>query len=222
MQIYSKMAQEDNVLNARMAVASTRDSSSMKALAVITAIFIPGDFLGTLFGMSMFDWMASEDEPGSKPSKDKDDSDQVLSGNFWVYWLIAIPLTLLILCVWRGWWVTEDRYFRRHLSKELSEERYWTSDGQPRELERSFLYDFFRLSARWDETPRGEREKRRRRTRDGAKEKSGGKAAAGHPLPTGLSGTVDFGPKEADSIRDLRSLFARRQSILRRRPSEAV
>ena len=44
------MAQEDNVLNARMAVASTRDGSSMKALAVITAIFLPGEFLGTLFG----------------------------------------------------------------------------------------------------------------------------------------------------------------------------
>lgn len=44
------MAQEDNVLNARMAVASTRDSSSMKALAVITAIFLPGEFLASLFG----------------------------------------------------------------------------------------------------------------------------------------------------------------------------
>lgn len=39
------------MLNARMAVASTRDSSSMKALAVITAIFLPGEYIGTLFGM---------------------------------------------------------------------------------------------------------------------------------------------------------------------------
>lgn len=42
------MAQEDNVLNARMAVASSRDSSSMKALAVITCIFLPGEFIGEL------------------------------------------------------------------------------------------------------------------------------------------------------------------------------
>ena len=39
-----------------MAVASTRDSSSMKALAVITAIFLPGEYIGTLFGVEMFNW----------------------------------------------------------------------------------------------------------------------------------------------------------------------
>lgn len=50
------MAQEDNNLNARMAVASTRDSSSMKALAVITAIFLPGEYMGTLFGVDFFNW----------------------------------------------------------------------------------------------------------------------------------------------------------------------
>ena len=108
---------------------------------------------------SMFDWMA-EDDPQSTPTPD-DDDEQVLSAKFWVYWLIAIPRTFIILYVWRGWWVTEDRYFRRHLSNELSEERYWTSDGQPRRLERSFLYDFFRLSARWDEAPLSERNKKK-------------------------------------------------------------
>ncbi|KAM5356085.1 hypothetical protein ACJ41O_002731 [Fusarium nematophilum] len=153
--IYSKMAQEDNILNARMAVASSRDSSSMKALAVITAIFLPGEFLGTLFGMSMFDWLGPEEE--------EDNGGQGLTEagkvsrfgeNFWYYWATAIPLTLLILFVWRAWWVTQDRYFRRHLSQELSEERYWTADGKPRQLERSFLWDFFYLSARRDERPR--------------------------------------------------------------------
>lgn len=212
------MAQEDNVLNARMAVASTRDSSSMKALAVITAIFLPGEFLASLFGSTFFDFLA-EDDPQSTPSPD-DDDDEVLSARFWLYWLIAIPLTLLILCVWRGWWVTEDRYFRRHLSKELSEERYWTSDGQPRVLERSFLYDFFRLSARWDEAPHSQRDKTKSRMQR-LKEKFGA-TPEGHGTPAGLSAAAGFEQKDADSIRDLRSLFARRESILRRRPTEAV
>ncbi|GKU00613.1 hypothetical protein FLAG1_02934 [Fusarium langsethiae] len=154
--IYSKMAQEDNILNARMAVASSRDSSSMKALAVITAIFLPGEFLGTLFGMSMFDWLGPDEE-------DDDDSSSPMTGatkltrfgqNFWYYWATAVPLTIMILVVWRVWWVSQDRYFRRHLSQELSEERYWTADGKPRQLERSFLWDFFYLSARRDEKPR--------------------------------------------------------------------
>ncbi|KAK2016771.1 hypothetical protein LZ32DRAFT_601164 [Colletotrichum eremochloae] len=160
--IYSKMAQEDNVLNARMAVASSRDSSSMKALAVITAVFLPGEFLGTLFGMSMFDWQASgEDAAGDNAAQNSGsgtatgtkDPIPVLSHLFWVYWATVIPLTVGILAAWRAWWVSQDRYFRRHLSRELSEERYWTSDGKPRELEHSFWWDFFYLSVRRDERP---------------------------------------------------------------------
>ncbi|TRX94721.1 hypothetical protein FHL15_004493 [Xylaria flabelliformis] len=47
--------------------------------------------------------------------------------------------------LWRGWWVNQDRYFRRHLSNELSNERYWTIDGKPRDLETTFTQDFFSL-----------------------------------------------------------------------------
>ncbi|KAF5004409.1 hypothetical protein FDECE_9103 [Fusarium decemcellulare] len=159
--IYSKMAQEDNILNARMAVASSRDSSSMKALAVITAIFLPGEFLGTLFGMSMFDWLGPDEEDNDgQGSGGAGEPGKVnrFGENFWYYWATAIPLTLIILFVWRAWWVTQDRYFRRHLSQELSEERYWTADGKPRQLERSFIWDFFYLSARRDERPRATEE----------------------------------------------------------------
>lgn len=138
------MAQEDNNLNARMAVSSSRDSSSMKALAVITAIFLPGEFMSSLFGMGIFDWQ-SGDESGVGDDSDKD---PVVGYDFWVYWAITIPLTILILVLWRAWWVGQDRYFRKHLSKELSEERYWTDDRRPRKLETSFLYDFLFMSVR--------------------------------------------------------------------------
>lgn len=151
------MAQEDNALNARMAVTSSRDSASMKALAVITAIFLPGEFIGTLFGMSMFDWLApSNGEEGPAKASaaaagKEEESEKILSRQFWIYWIVSIPLTLFILFVWRAWWVTQDRYFRRHLSQELSEERYWTEDGKPRELEHSAIHDFFLLSSRREE-----------------------------------------------------------------------
>lgn len=138
--IYSKMAQEDNNLNARMAVASSRDSSSMKALAVITAVFLPGEFMSSLFGMSIFDW-----QPG-------DSGDTIVSYRFWIYWCLTIPLTIAILVLWRAWWVGQDRYFRIHLSKDLSEERYWTDDRKPRELETSFLHDFLYMSVRRGES----------------------------------------------------------------------
>ncbi|KAI1101173.1 hypothetical protein F4804DRAFT_21221 [Jackrogersella minutella] len=142
--IYSKMAQEDNNLNARMAVASTRDSSSMKALAVITAIFLPGEYIGTLFGVSMFDWQegtagdaaVSQDAPDNLPHP-------VVMPSFWIYWAFTIPLTMIIVAGWRAWWVNQDRFFRRHLSVDLSNERYWTTDGRPRDLETTFMQDFF-------------------------------------------------------------------------------
>ncbi|ROV90369.1 hypothetical protein VMCG_09748 [Cytospora schulzeri] len=137
--IYSKMAQEDNNLNARMAVASSRDSSSMKALAVITAVFLPGEFISSLFGMSIFDWQP-------------EDGDTIVSYRFWIYWCLTIPLTIVILVMWRAWWVGQDRYFRIHLSKDLSEERYWTDDRKPRELETSFLHDFLYMSVRRGES----------------------------------------------------------------------
>lgn len=134
------MAQEDNNLNARMAVSSSRDSSSMKALAVITAVFLPGEFISSLFGMSIFDWQPD----GS--------GDSVVSYRFWIYWCLTIPLTVVILVLWRAWWVGQDRYFRRHLSKDLSEERYWTDDRKPRGLETSYLHDFLYMSVRRGES----------------------------------------------------------------------
>ncbi|KAK4163276.1 hypothetical protein QBC43DRAFT_319820 [Cladorrhinum sp. PSN259] len=139
--IFAKMAQEDNILTARMAVTSTRDSSSLKALAVITALFMPGDFMASIFGMSMWESWDGQD-PSHKTA---------LPPRFWLYFQVSIPLTIIILVLWRAWWVSQDRFFRQHLSKELSEERYWTEDRRPRKLEHSFIHDFFMLSARKDE-----------------------------------------------------------------------
>ena len=202
------MAQEDNALNARMAVASSRDSASMKALAVITAIFLPGEFIGTLFGMSMFDWLApdkDDDDAGKSGAKSggEPESDAILSRQFWVYWIICIPLTLLILFIWRAWWVTQDRYFRRHLSEELSEERFWTTDGRPRELEHSAIHDFFLLSARRDE---------RRATVPKAEEER----------TTIINGTKEWGEPlsktqtRASNMRQRQILLARQQSLQQR------
>lgn len=206
------MAQEDNALNARMAVASTRDSASMKALAVITALFLPGEFIGTLFGMSMFDWLApnEDDDEQQQPAgaingggSGNDEPDDVLSKQFWVYWVIAIPLTLIIIFVWRAWWVTQDRYFRRHLSRELSEERYWTSDGKPRRLEHGFIHDFFYLSTRRDETATFFRTEEQERS----VASSGGNPDWG--MPEGLSRTQTRG----SNMRQRQILNARQLSL---------
>lgn len=110
----------------------------MKALAIITAIFLPGEFMSSLFGMGIFNWQG---DLGGGP-------DPVVGYDFWVYWATTVPLTIIILILWRAWWVGQDRYFRKHLSKDLSEERYWTDDRRPRQLETSFLHDFLYMSVR--------------------------------------------------------------------------
>jgi Mg2+ and Co2+ transporter CorA len=40
----------------RLADATTRDSRSMKTLTIMGAVFLPGTFLSSLFGMSFFDF----------------------------------------------------------------------------------------------------------------------------------------------------------------------
>ncbi|KAI0414723.1 hypothetical protein F5X98DRAFT_348416 [Xylaria grammica] len=77
-----------------LAVASKRDSSSMKILAAVTTTFLPGAFVATLFSMDMFNWFAGADMP-------------VVSGRFWIYWVITIPLTLVTVGIWLAWefWV---------------------------------------------------------------------------------------------------------------------
>jgi hypothetical protein len=208
-QIYARMAQEDNALNARMAVASTRDSASMKALAVITALFLPGEFIGTLFGMSMFDWLAPSEDDDEQTTKAGaggaagDEPDDILSKQFWVYWVIAIPLTLFIIFVWRAWWVNQDRYFRRHLSRDLSEERYWTSDGKPRKLEHSFIHDFFYLSTRRDETA----------TFFTAEESSRPVTSSGGDPDWGMPGSLSRTQTRGSNMRQRQILTARQHSL---------
>ncbi|KAL9620361.1 MAG: hypothetical protein Q9160_005061 [Pyrenula sp. 1 TL-2023] len=71
-----------------VATASQRDSSSMKALAAVTVLFLPGKSIASLFSMSMFDWK---------------DEQQIVSKKFWIYWIITIPLTLLTVTSWLIW-----------------------------------------------------------------------------------------------------------------------
>lgn len=59
-QIYSFIAQYDARISAKIAVSASRDSTAMKTLAFITAVFLPGSYVASFFSMSMFDWQASD------------------------------------------------------------------------------------------------------------------------------------------------------------------
>jgi len=60
-----------------------------------TYSFFPFLFYQTLFSMSMFDWQAST---GSASG-----DSVVVVPDFWIYWVVSVPLTLAILAGWRLW-----------------------------------------------------------------------------------------------------------------------
>ena len=117
--LYSISAQTDNRLSARIAVSSGRDSTAMKTLAFITALFLPGTYTATLFSMSMFDWQASPSDAPSTSSSSSSSSTVGISNKFWIYWATTVPLTAAVVVGWRLWWVHEDRAYSAQLAGEV-------------------------------------------------------------------------------------------------------
>ncbi|KAF9638455.1 hypothetical protein BFW01_g9352 [Lasiodiplodia theobromae] len=68
--------------SARLASAAKRDSSSMKTIAILTTVFLPGTFVSALFSTPLVE---------SDPSQ------------FWIYWAITVPLTGLVMGLWAMW-----------------------------------------------------------------------------------------------------------------------
>ena len=95
-----------------IASASKRDSSSMKTLAAMTVMFLPGTLVASLFSMPMFDWNNA--------------NGNVLSHRFWIYWAITLPLTFVTVGAWVLWtykhafWErSEDKKALRDLDKVI-------------------------------------------------------------------------------------------------------
>ncbi|KAL9124758.1 MAG: hypothetical protein Q9217_005942 [Psora testacea] len=78
--IYSLFAQRDNITAQKISEATNRDSSAMKSLAVLSAVFFPGTFIATLFSL-----------------------DSLKEQPFWMYWVITAPLTFIVLGAWVSW-----------------------------------------------------------------------------------------------------------------------
>ncbi|KAF4472814.1 hypothetical protein FALBO_295 [Fusarium albosuccineum] len=78
-QIYSLLTHED-------AIISIDQGSSMKTIAILTMVFLPGTFLATLWAVPSLQW----------------DQSPVIQGNFWVYWVFSLPFTALVLAIWYG------------------------------------------------------------------------------------------------------------------------
>lgn len=74
----------------------------MKAIAVGTFTFLPAAFVSSVFSMSFFNY-----QPASGGGKES----FTVSNRFWVYWVLAAPLSVMMLLIWAFW---ERRTIKRH------------------------------------------------------------------------------------------------------------
>jgi hypothetical protein len=120
-QLYNIIAQKESKLGLqmageqrRLAHAAKRDSTSMKILSLLGAIFLPATYLCSIFSMAFFDFIPDTgNEPPSTSPSSNDSSSSSSSGGavswspvsplLWVYFVITIPITLMIVLLWRWW-----------------------------------------------------------------------------------------------------------------------
>ncbi|RSL65617.1 hypothetical protein CEP54_004176 [Fusarium duplospermum] len=105
--LYNIMSQREARLNLeiageqrRIAHASKRDSTAMKTLSLMGALFLPGTYLASVFSMTFFNF--------------ETDADPVVSIQLWVYFAITVPVTALIV----GCWMYLDRRRREQHKKD--------------------------------------------------------------------------------------------------------
>jgi H+/Cl- antiporter ClcA len=116
--LYNIIAQKESKLNLEMAAqqrrlahASKRDSTAMKTLSLLGAVFLPGTFLASLFSMTFFDFNVGSDGDGQGAQ---------ISEYLWVYFVVTIPLTLAIVGSW--WWLDRRRE-KKYASEDEDIER---------------------------------------------------------------------------------------------------
>ncbi|KJZ74094.1 hypothetical protein HIM_06543 [Hirsutella minnesotensis 3608] len=98
--LYNIMSQREARLNLeiageqrRIAHASKRDSTAMKTISLMGALFLPGTYLASVFSMTFFNF-----QPGASPH---------VASQFWIYFAVTLPLTAAIVGSW--WWFDRRR-----------------------------------------------------------------------------------------------------------------
>ncbi|KAM0548168.1 hypothetical protein ACHAPJ_009966 [Fusarium lateritium] len=87
---FNSVAQYDSRISVKIGQATQSDSAAMKTIAFVTLTFLPATFVSALFSMSFF---KMDDNTGAWSVSEK----------FWLYWVIAIPVTILTGGSWLLW-----------------------------------------------------------------------------------------------------------------------
>ncbi|CAI6099577.1 unnamed protein product [Clonostachys chloroleuca] len=80
----------ENEVNLAFNNIAKQDNTVMKSIAVLTMVLFPATFLSALFGTAFFNF--------------GDDGWKVSSG-FWIYWVVTIPITVMVIFAFRKWMI---------------------------------------------------------------------------------------------------------------------
>jgi Mg2+ and Co2+ transporter CorA len=80
-----------NIIQLSFHLETQRDSQSMKTVAVMMLIFTPLGTVAAIFGTQLI------------KIEDTTPYLMVVSQDFWLLWVVAIPLTIFVVAIWRGW-----------------------------------------------------------------------------------------------------------------------
>ncbi|KAK5657410.1 hypothetical protein OQA88_2980 [Cercophora sp. LCS_1] len=101
----SRLSLDIAVQQRRLAHDTRRDSTSMKTLTLMGAMFLPGAFLSSMFSMSFFNF--------------GNDLDGSVSPRLWIYFATFIPLTMLVLGIW---WMLDKHDVKKRDAEETEAE----------------------------------------------------------------------------------------------------
>lgn len=116
------MAQDTRLI----AVASQRDSSSMKIIAVVTMFFLPGTFVSSLLGIPLFDW-----DGGSHHQIFRSSYNRPIILTFIA---ITLPLMAVVFAIWGIWMLHRYARERVRLTKSLAKLNTTLSEDEVRRL----------------------------------------------------------------------------------------
>lgn len=98
---FNSVSQYDAGLSLQISHATRADSSAMRTIAFLTLTFLPATFIAAVFSMSFFSY---DHDTGWK-----------MASEFWLYWVIAMPVTVVTAGSWM-WW---QRYQAEGAKREL-------------------------------------------------------------------------------------------------------
>lgn len=88
------VVQQESAATVRISRAAHSDGAAMRAIAVVTLVFLPSTFVSTIFSTTFFTFI---------PSSDGRSASWAVSGKFWIFWVFSVPLTLLAMGMWLWW-----------------------------------------------------------------------------------------------------------------------